>query len=143
VEKKIVLIIIDKNHVTNKFAETIAAAFKNQLPEDGYLIKIIYAADFCATDLLPAHFFLLGCEKPEPPEFMYIKDLFEHINLAGRSCLVCSSNKKSIEYICGLVNSAEARLCESYLFEKENPEDIDIQNRIKNILKQEEKNGRF
>jgi len=107
--KRKILIVTDDGAVTRSIAENIAevfgtARFKN------WSATVINAEEFSPIRLLPAHAFLLGCEKPEPPTFTGIKELFKHINLAGRPCGVFSPHASSIKYLSGLVRDSEAAL---------------------------------
>jgi len=52
----------------------------------------------------------MGCQTPNPASFVYIEDLFRHINLAGRPCGVFSSNTKAARYLSSLVRASEAAL---------------------------------
>jgi hypothetical protein len=102
---KVVLILIDGLDGTTKMAEEIAAALK------GNKVSIANAYEFQGNDILPAEAFFLGCEKPKPHSFVYIADLFKHINLAGRPCGVFSpGSEKAAKYLAGLVRDSDAAL---------------------------------
>jgi hypothetical protein len=103
------LIIADNGDVTRSVAKNIAAVF-GITPFANWSAAVISAKDFAPTRLLSANAFLLGCDKPEPPEFTDIKVLFKHINLAGRPCGVFSPQAKAIKYLSGLVRDSEAVL---------------------------------
>ena len=107
--KKKMLIILDNGAVTKTITEYIAAAF-GTAPFENWSATVISAKDFSPTQLLPAHAFLLGCEKPNLPEFTDIKELLKHINLAGRPCGVFSSQLSAVKYLSGLVRDSEAAL---------------------------------
>jgi hypothetical protein len=107
--KRNILIITDNGAVTRGIARNIAAVFDSATFAN-WSAAIISAEDFSPTRLLPAHAFLLGCEKPEPPDFTRIKELFKHINLAGRSCGVFSPQANAVKYLSGLVRDSEAAI---------------------------------
>ena len=69
------------------------------------------AADFAATDLLPADAFFFGCEKPKPSSFVEFERVMKSINLAGKPCgLFSLASKDAIEYLRGVVRDAELRV---------------------------------
>jgi hypothetical protein len=105
--KRKILIVADNGSVS--IAKNIAAVF-GKTPFTDWSAAVISAADFSPTRLLPAHAFILGCEKPESPDFAQIKELFKHINLAGRPCGVFSTRTNAIKYLSGLVRDSEAAL---------------------------------
>jgi hypothetical protein len=107
--KRNILIITDNSAITGGIAFNIAAVF-GKAPFADWSAKVIPAGDFSPTSLLPAHAFFLGCEKPEPPDFTPIKELFKHINLAGRPCGVFSPQANAVKYLSGLVRDSEAAL---------------------------------
>ena len=104
-EKQNVLIITDESKKTAEMAAVIATAL------EGNEVSIKPINEFKGNDILPADVFFLGCEKPNPDSFAYIKDLFLHINLAGRPCGVFSpGSKESANYLALLVHDCEAAL---------------------------------
>ena len=107
--KKKILIIADNGEVTRSVAKNIAAVF-GAAPFADWSAAVVSAQDFSPTMLLSACAFLLGCEKPESPEFVAVKDLFKHINLVGRPCGVFSPQANAIKYLSGLVRDSEAAL---------------------------------
>jgi hypothetical protein len=107
--KKMMLIITDDGAVTKSVAKDVAAVFGSDRFAD-WSATVISAKDFSPTMLLSAKAFLLGCEKPESPDFMLLRDLFKHINLAGRPCGVFSPQEKAIKYLSGLVRDSDAAL---------------------------------
>ena len=107
--KRKILIIADNCDVTKSVAKNIAAVF-GAAPFANWSAAVVSAKDFPPTKLLSANAFLLGCEKPEPPEFTDIKVLFTHINLVGRPCGVFSPQANAIKYLSGLVRDSEAVL---------------------------------
>jgi len=107
--KRKVLVVTDNGPVTVNIAKNIAAVFGNA-PFDHWSATVISAGDFSPTRILPVHAFFLGCEKPESPDFTPVKELFKHINLAGRPCGVFSTQANAIKYLSGLVRDSEAAL---------------------------------
>ena len=102
---KTVLIITDESVETAKIAAGIKTALK------GNKISVKTASEFQGNDILPADVFFLGCEKPNPVSFTYLKDLLKHINLAGRPCGIFSpGSEKAVKYLAGLVKDCEAAL---------------------------------
>jgi len=118
--KKKILIIADNSAVTGSVAKDIAAVF-GSAPFADWSATVISAKDFSPTKLLSANVFLLGCEKPEPPDFMPVKELFKHINLAGRPCGVFSPQASAVKYLAGLVRDSEAALGEPLVVDKGAP----------------------
>jgi len=106
-KSKKILLITDNSAITQNIAKNIAAVL-GTAPFADWSATVIKAEDFSPTMLLPAGAFLLGCEKPEPPCFAGIKELFTHINLAGRPCGVFSPQTKAVKYLSGLVRDSEA-----------------------------------
>jgi len=107
--KRKVLVVTDNGPVTVNIAKNIAAVFGNA-PFDHWSATVISAGDFSPTRILPVHAFFLGCEKPESPDFTPVKELFKHINLAGRPCGVFSTQANAIKYLSGLVRDSDAAL---------------------------------
>jgi len=107
--KKNVLIITDGV----KSIDLIAQSIKKSLTD--CKVKVCPADKFEGTDLLPAGTFFLGCEKPHPDSFLYLKEMLSHINLASRKCGVFSTNEKALKYLSGLVKDCEADLGEPLL----------------------------
>ncbi len=114
--KRKILIIADNNDVTGGVAKNIAAVF-GTAPFENWSAAVISAKDFSPTKLLAAHAFLLGCEKPNIPEFADIKELFKHINLAGRPCGIFSTQTNTVKYLSGLVRDSEAALGDPLVIE--------------------------
>ena len=102
---KTVLIVTDGSLETVKMAAGIKTALK------GNKVSVKTSSEFKGNDILPADVFFLGCEKPNPDSFIYLKDLLKHINLAGRPCGVFSpGSEKATKYLAGLVKDCEAAL---------------------------------
>ena len=86
--------------------ERMAALIAGELSDCRVFIK--NAKDFEGTDLLPADFCFIGCEKPDPPSFGYLQKLLQHINLAGRPCgLFSSGAPEAIAYLSRIVQDSE------------------------------------
>jgi hypothetical protein len=136
INRKIV-IITDGVASTQGLAEDIAALIER---ESGYSTAVVSAESFSGEDLLPAYAFFLGCGEPKPPSFFYIETLFEHINLAGRSCGIFSSNDKAGEYISSLVRSSECTAGEAFLAKGGIADHTLLQNWIQSILQERKKN---
>ena|GEM_PF-716762 len=135
---KKVLIVIDDCDVSQRFARGILSII-GEYSAEGYTAWIIMADSLSGTDLLPAYAFFLGCEEPEPFSFNYIEDLLRHINLAGRSCGVFSSQKKALKYLSSLVQDSEAAAGEPYLIQEDEKKSVDLRKWIYGILKKGEK----
>jgi hypothetical protein len=131
--KKKILIIADNGAITRSVAKNIAAVF-GTAPFANWSAAVLSAEDFSPTRLLSAHAFLLGCEKPESPDFMPVKDLFKHINLAGRPCGVFSPQANAIKYLSGLVRDSEAALGNPLVVDKGAPDSRKLQKWIGGII---------
>jgi len=114
--KKKMLIILDNGADTRKVTEHIAAALSTA-PFENWSAVVSSVKDFSPTLLLSANAFLLGCEKPNLPEFTDIKELLKHINLAGRPCGVFSTQANAVKYLSGLVRDSEAALGSPFIVE--------------------------
>lgn len=100
-----VLIVVDGSAKIRQIADSIGACFH------GARVVVMDAADFAATDLLPADSFFVGCEKPRPPSFAELERVLAGINLAGRPCgLFSLASNEAIEYLRGVVRDADLRL---------------------------------
>ena len=74
-------------------------------------VVVMDAADFAATDLLPADACFIGCETPNPHGFAELVRVLKGINLAGRPCgLFSLDSAQSIEYLRSTVRDADFRL---------------------------------
>lgn len=132
-EQKTVLIISDGAESTQKIASSISVGFSTPLFA-GYQAAVLSADAFSGVDLLPASVFFLGCEKPGPCCFLYIEDLFRHINLAGRPCGVFSSRRRSLKYLSNLVKDSEVALGKPLLAKKGMVEPPVLEKWIQDIL---------
>jgi hypothetical protein len=130
--KRKLLIITDNTPAIKTVTEKIAGIFGDSF--ENYTFSSISAEQFSATDLLPADAFILGCEMPKPPLFVYIEDLFEHINLAGRPCGIFSTNTRSIKYLSNLVRASEAALKRPFLVKNNVPDNNKLQNWVQSII---------
>jgi hypothetical protein len=125
------VIIVDSAAGTLELAGNIAAIIgKNQ----GCSASIVPAESFSAVDLLPTSVFFVGCSEPEPPSFDYIEKLFGHINLAGRSCGIFSSNPKGIKYLSALVQDSETGLGKPFLAKGDAEDDKKLHQWVQSIL---------
>ena len=131
--KRRILIIADNGAVTRGAAENIAAVF-GAAPFANWSAAVISAKDFSPAKLLAAHAFLLGCEKPESPDFMPVEDLFKHINLAGRPCGIFSPQANAIKYLSGIVRDSEAALGNPLVVNKDAPDNRKLQEWIGGII---------
>jgi hypothetical protein len=131
--KRKMLIIADNSDVTKSVAKNIAAVF-GTAPFADWSAAVISAKDFSPTKLLAAHAFLLGCEKPESPDFLPLKDLLKHINLAGRPCGVFSPQLSAVKYLSGLVRDSEAALGEPLVVDKSPPASRKLQKWVGGII---------
>jgi hypothetical protein len=122
---KTVLIVTDGTERAAKMADDIAAALK------GGAVTVKAASEFEGTDLLPADMFFVGCEAPGPASFDYLSDLFNHINLAGRSCGIFSPrSEKAAAYLADLLADSEAALYSRPLF----ADDADVCGWVEKVL---------
>ena len=126
--KKRVLIVTDGTDSIKAIADSIVSCLQ------GNDIKICPAEKFAGTDLLPAHIFFLGCEKPNPDSFLYLSQMLGHINLAGRRCGVFSNNGKALKYLSGLFKSSEAVLDELLIANAGKIKQADVKKWLKGIL---------
>jgi hypothetical protein len=131
VENRQIIIITDDTAQTLKLAGDIAAIIGKY---QGCSANIVQAESFSAVDLLPASVFFVGCGEPEPPSFDYIEKLFGHINLAGRSCGIFSSNPKGIKYLSALVQDSETGLGKPFLAKDDAEDNEKLHNWIQSIL---------
>jgi hypothetical protein len=126
--KKKALIITDGTEEIKAAAKIISGAL------DNFKVSIREAEKFIGTDLLPADIFIIGCEKPDPASFAYLKEFLLHINLASRKCGVFSTKEKTLKYLCGLVKDCEAVLGEP-LSVKDELKKSDVKKWLKGVLK--------
>ena len=137
--KKKILIITDNSAPIRNMAETIAAVMGNP-PFADYSAVILDAESFSATDLLPVKVLLLGCEKPEAFSFLYIKDFFAHISLAGRSCGIFSSDTKAIKYLSTFVRDSDVTICKPLMAKDGAIDSQELHNWVQCVIQQGEKN---
>jgi hypothetical protein len=124
--EKRALIITEKDEPLESTAQSI----KNCLHD--FSVKICSVNDFAGTDILPAQIFFLGCNSPNPANFSYLEDMLSHINLVSRKCGIFSSDKKSLEYLAGILKDCEADLGKPFLITNENDKPA-IENWLKGI----------
>ena len=125
-EKK-VLIITDSGESLDLTAQSI----KNCIQDSA--VKICPAKDFTGTDLLPAQIFFLGCASPNPESFSYLEEMLSHINLVSRKCGIFSSDKKSLEYLSGILKDCEAEIGEPLLINGGTDKNT-IENWLKGVM---------
>jgi len=99
-----------------------------------YKVKICEIGDFSGTDLLPAEFFFIGCEKPNQQSFSYLEELLTHINLASRKCGIFSTNEKTIKYLNSILKDSEVFVGQPLLIENDCKEAV-VKNWVDEILK--------
>jgi len=121
-----------------KLAEDIAAIIGES---QGCSAAVVDGERFSGDNLLPVRTFFLGCEEPKPSSFLYIETLFQHINLAGRSCGLFSSNSKALKYLSSLVRDSETAVGKTFLAKNGAADSKKLHNWVQGILKQGEKNG--
>jgi len=126
--KKKALIITDGTERIKAAAKKISGALSD------FKVKDCEAEKFNGTDLLAAELFIIGCEKPDPASFAYLKEFLLHINLASRKCGVFSTEEKTLQYLCGMVKDCEAALGEP-LSVKDEPKKSDMKKWLKGVLK--------
>jgi hypothetical protein len=134
-EQKPVLIISDEDEAAQKMAAAIGSVFCAPLFA-GYKVSTVIAENFSGKDLLPAAVFFLGCVKPGPESFLYIEDLFRHINLAGRPCGLFSPERKALKYLSVLVSDSEAAAGRPLLAKGGRVKNNELEKWIQAILKE-------
>jgi hypothetical protein len=103
--RKNALILTDDSGSARDLAGRIAAEMR------GVTVRILTASHFTGRDLLPADYCFFGCEQPHPPEFAYLEELLEHINLVGRPCGVFSPDSaEALRYLANLTGPSELAL---------------------------------
>jgi len=126
--KKRVLIVTDGTDTIQAIAKSITVALT------GCKAEIRTGESFAGNDLLAAQAFFVGCEKPNPPSFAYLSQMFAHINLAGRPCGVFSTGGGALKYLCGIIKDSEAVLGEPLLAKEGNIKPADLKKWLKKIL---------
>ncbi len=100
-----ILIVGDSSDPIRRIAERLADSLK------GLRVSSIEAAQFSATDLLPADAYFFGCLKPNPSDFAELERVLGGINLAGRPCgLFSHGSAPAVEYLRRIVRDAEFQL---------------------------------
>jgi len=131
-DKKKVLIITDGTEIIDSIAHSLEQTLTGAGSFAASAVKICNAQEFSGTDLLPANTFFIGCEKPNPPSFEYLKDMLAHINFAGRSCGIFSVNKKTLNYLSGIIKDCEVKTGEPLLITE--PDVKSVKNWLKGIM---------
>ena len=122
--EKIALILIEDTETMQKAAEELSLALKNYKPH------LCTGESFSGTDLLRANVFFLGCENSNPASFQYVDKILQHINLAGRSCGIFSTNNKALKYLSKLIEASGVKTANPLLIDN-----IDI-TAVSNNIKQ-------
>jgi len=135
-----IAIITDGTAPIQELAGNIAAIIGGA---QGYSAALFQAESFSGDDLLPAYVFFLGCTEPKPPSFHYIEELFKHINLAGRSCGIFSSNAKALKYLAALVRDSETAVGKPFMVKGGAADGKKLQNWIHSIFKKGDTNGLY
>jgi len=137
-ESRKIAIITDGTAPIQELAGNIAAIIGGA---HGYSVTLFQAESFSGDDLLPAYVFFLGCTEVKPPSFHYIEDFFKHINLAGRSCGIFSSNAKALKYLSSLVRDSETAVGKPFMVKGGAANSEKLQKWIQTIFKKGEKHG--
>ena len=132
-----ILIITDDTGTMRKMAQDIAGVF-GKPPLENYRVSAVDAEKFSATDLLPAAAFFIGCNEPDAFSYLYIEELFNHINLAGRPCSVFSANAQAIKYLSKLLHASEAAVYKPLQVTDGKTDEKVLTNWILNTLKKGE-----
>ena len=116
---KNILILVDESDAIKEVGRQIASHMAS------VHVAIVEAADFAATDMLPADAYFLGCQEPHPARFSEVERVLKGINLAGRPCgLFTLSSKSAIEYLRSISQDAElAVFSDPLFFDALKPED--------------------
>jgi len=107
------LIITDGMEPVQKTAKEISAMMKE------CNVKICSADKFSGAELLPADYFIIGCENPKPDSFSYLEEMLCHINLASRRCGLYSNKEKTLNYLLKIVKDCEADVYEPLFLKDE------------------------
>jgi hypothetical protein len=139
-ESRKIAIITDGTTPIQEMAGNIAAIIGES---QGYSVTLFQAESFSGDDLLPANVFFLGCAEAKPPSFQYIEDLFKHINLAGRSCGIFSSNARALKYLSSLIRDSETAVGKPFMVKGGAANSEKLHNWIHSIFKKGDKNGLY
>ncbi len=129
-DAKNVLILVDGAPATRKVADRIAAGLK------GLRVVLMEAADFAATDLLPADACFIGCEKPKPAGFSELERVLRGINLAGRPCgLFSPASEAAVVYLKTVIADAELQVNpDSFLADQEKTSSRELKSWVEKTL---------
>jgi hypothetical protein len=122
------LIVIDDAESTWNIAQAVSASL------DGYAAVLRHVDAFSGTDLLSADVFLLGCAAPNPVGFIYLEDMLNHINLAGRRCGIFSANSAALQYLSALVRDSEAAVGKPLLAPEDAVDSTILRQWVQSIL---------
>ena len=99
---KNILIVHDGHEALGVVARRIESMLK------GMHVVVMDAADFAATDLLPADAYFFGYTGLRPASYIELERVLRGINLAGRLCgLFSLASPDAIEYLRGIIRDAE------------------------------------
>jgi hypothetical protein len=141
-EKRKILIITDNTASMLNVAMNIAADLRKP-PFSDYSVSTLEVAQFSAVDILPVYAFFIGCDNQKAFSFLYIEDLFAHINLAGRPCGIFSSNAIAIRYLTNLVRPCEAVVGKPFHIKDETVDSVALQRWIIDVVMQGDIDGRI
>jgi hypothetical protein len=126
--KQTALIVIDDAESTWSMAQTVSAVL------DDYETVLRRVDAFSGIDLLPADVFFLGCAESHPFGFIYLEDMFKHINLAGRRCGIFSVNDAALKYLSDMVKDSEAVMGKPFLASDSAIDSEMLQKWVRSIL---------
>ena len=132
-ERRKLLIITDNTASVLNMAKHIAANLRKP-PFSDCLISTLEVAQFSAVDILPAYAFFIGCDNQKAFSFLYIEDLFAHINLAGRPCGIFSSNTVAIRYLSNLVRPCEAVIGKPFIIKDDTVDSVTVRSWVTDII---------
>jgi len=141
-EKRKILIITDNTASMLNLAIKITSCLKKP-PFEDYSVSTLEAANFSAVDIFSARAFFLGCDNPKSFSFLYIEDLFAHINLAGRFCGIFSSNSIAIRYLSNLVRPCEAAVGRPFIVKDDTVDGSILKEWIMDIVNQGSTDGQI
>jgi len=130
-----VLIITDGTEAIQSIALKIQEALNTINSERKINVKIYPAHDFHGKEILPADFFIIGCEAPAPSSFAWLEEMLSHINLASRKCGIFSVKTKAVSYLRSILKDCEAEIAEPLVAEKGEVKKTDINKFVKQLIK--------
>ncbi|GHV30608.1 hypothetical protein AGMMS4952_17890 [Spirochaetia bacterium] len=128
--QKNAFILTDNAVSTQDLAARLAAEMR------GVTVRVLTASNFTGRDILPADYCFFGCEQPHPPEFAYLEELLQHINLVGRPCGVFSPDSaEALRYLANLTGPSELAMSPEPLLGRMSASP-DLKQWVAGILKQ-------